>query len=349
MAPSYRRLQQYAIGISILSILYNTAEGAVSVGLGSESSSRSLVFFGVQSAIEVISAAIVLWRFKKVALPGEERAVNLGAKELRIEKYASATIGALLVALSLGTEISAIVSLSSHQHPDSSNASLIVSASALVLMIGIWLPKRYLARALDSSVMAGEATCSLSCIQITIVLFIGSLVFRLWSGGWWVDSATSIILGFLFFWEGYKIIKWVRDPNFDGGCCKECRDVGAAEELGECYRDLCECCAEKSECKEAGECKCSPTSAGEEAIATTCCSSPSTDGSKCCTHELVKGTRPKPAGTCASNVGPSAKPKIDKCCSNDCAAETESPHSKESTNVQGSRTPSPASACCSDC
>jgi hypothetical protein len=284
MAPSYRRLQQYAIGISILSILYNTAEGAVSVGLGSESSSRSLVFFGVQSAIEVISAAIVLWRFKKVAPPGEERAVNLGAKELRhvtsrhnycrigsstnklfrIEKYASATIGALLVGLSLGTEISAIISLSSHQHPDSSNASLIVSASALVLMVGIWLPKRYLARALHSSVMAGEATCSLSCIQITIVLFIGSLVFRLWSGGWWVDSATSIILGFLFFWEGYKIIKWVRDPNFDGGCCKECRDVGAAEELGECYRDLCECCAEKSECKEAGECKCSTTNAGEE-------------------------------------------------------------------------------------
>jgi len=45
--PPYRRLQQYAIGISIISILYNGAEGAVSVGLGSESSSRSLIFFGV--------------------------------------------------------------------------------------------------------------------------------------------------------------------------------------------------------------------------------------------------------------------------------------------------------------
>jgi hypothetical protein len=55
------------------------------------------------------------------------------------------------------------------------------------------------------------------------------------------------------------------------------------------------------------------------------------------------------ASTCASNVGPSAKPKVDKCCSNDCAAETESPCLKESTNIQGSRTPSPASACCSDC
>ena len=83
LMPSYRRLQQYAIGISIISILYNGAEAAVSVGLGSESSSRSLIFFGVQSGIEVISACIVLWRFKKIAKPGEEKGVNLGAKELR--------------------------------------------------------------------------------------------------------------------------------------------------------------------------------------------------------------------------------------------------------------------------
>ena len=51
LMPSYRRLQQYAIGISIISILYNGAEAAVSVGLGSdsESSSRSLIFFGATS------------------------------------------------------------------------------------------------------------------------------------------------------------------------------------------------------------------------------------------------------------------------------------------------------------
>ncbi|KAF9476815.1 hypothetical protein BDN70DRAFT_811637 [Pholiota conissans] len=308
MAPSYRQLQQYAILISVVSIIYNGAEGGVSVGLGSESSSRSLVFFGVQSAIEVISAVIVVWRFWKVSPPGEEKAISLGARELRlvlfdfylpptnrfrrIEKYASASIGILLVILALGTEITAIVSLVLHQHPDSSNASLIVSVSALVLMVIIWLPKRYLARALDSSVMAGEATCSLSCIQITIILFTGSLIYRLWEGGWWVDSATSIILGFLFLWEGYKIIKWVRDPAFDGGCCKDCRVPGDVEELGECYRDLCECCAEKSECKEAGECKCSDDVA--EAAPSACCSPHGPNNEKCCTHEVINGPRPNP-------------------------------------------------------
>lgn len=81
--PSHRRLQQFAIAISIISIIYNGAEGGISIGFGSESSSRSLVFFGVQSAIEVISAIIVVWRFSKVAKPGEERKKILGARELR--------------------------------------------------------------------------------------------------------------------------------------------------------------------------------------------------------------------------------------------------------------------------
>lgn len=52
------------------------------------------------------------------------------------------------------------------------------------------------------------------------------------------------------------MIKWARDPDFDGGCCKECHPAHDTEELGESYRDLCDCCMEKSECKNAGECKC---------------------------------------------------------------------------------------------
>jgi hypothetical protein len=151
-----------------------------------------------------------------------------------------------------------------HQEPDTSNASLIISASALAIMILIWLPKRYLARALNSSVMYGEAICSLSCIQITIVLLIGSLIFRLWRGGWWIDGATSLILGILFGWEGIKMIRWVTNPAFDGGCCDNCHlrqppqgsKSGAPVGMVEQYRDLCACCAEKPECRDSGECKC---------------------------------------------------------------------------------------------
>ncbi|TDL25134.1 hypothetical protein BD410DRAFT_784952 [Rickenella mellea] len=296
--PSYRFLQQCAIIISIISVVYNGAEGGVSIGFGSESSSRSLVFFGIQSAIEVASAIIVLWRFRNVAKPGEEKAVTISPRELRIERVATGSIGGLLLALALGTEITAIVALALHQEPDLSNASLIISASALVIMIFIWLPKRYLARTLNSSAMQGEATCSLSCIQITLVLFAGSLIFRLWCGGWWVDSATSLFLGLLFGWEGWKMIKWVRDPAFDGGCCKDCHTPGtrldaATAELGEMGSDSCDCCSEKSKLGEV-----------EADIASV------RDLKKCCGSVQKKCCEKSPSGikSCCLEITPDSHP-----------------------------------------
>ena len=81
--PSYRRLQQYAIAMSIISVIYNGLEGGVSIGFGAESKSRSLIFYGIQSAIEVISAILVVWRFRKVARPGEEKSIKLSESDLK--------------------------------------------------------------------------------------------------------------------------------------------------------------------------------------------------------------------------------------------------------------------------
>lgn len=242
-----------------------------------------------------------------------------------MERYISGTIGSLLVLLGIGTEVSAVVALALHQEPDASNASTIVSAGAIVFMVIIWLPKRYLARALNSSAMQGEATCSLSCIQITIVLFVGSLVFRLWHGGWWVDSATSLLLGILFGWEGWKMVRWVCDPAFDGGCCAHCvphKNASlpfGASELGEVNRDLCDRCMENSECRESDECKCevpaSGSSVSQQREIQTAAHQPSfvtpqlghvkpasTDGSKCCSRRIIHAPSVSPVCKLSSKL-----------------------------------------------
>lgn len=139
-----------------------------------------------------------------------------------VEKVGSWGIGILIAMLSLATLGSAIAGLVTHDEPTSSAASLIVSASALVLMILLWLPKRYLARALNSSTMAGEAACSLSCIQITLVVFLGAFVFRISRKAWWVDNACCIVLSLLFAREAWKMLSWVTNPEFNGGCCRRC-------------------------------------------------------------------------------------------------------------------------------
>lgn len=242
--PSYRRLQQAAVLISILSILYNGAEGGVSIGLGADVNSKSLLFFGVQSLVEVISAILVLYRFRHIVKPGDEADTQLSPGELRLEKNATMGIGSLFIALAATTWATSSVALSNHQHPDTALPSIIVSASALVLMIAIWLPKVYLYKRLNSSAMKSEADCSLACIALTAVLLGGSIIYRVWKGGWWVDSSVALVLGLYFAKEGVEMVRWARHPEFNGGCCNSCAEPRPS--LQEGFNNRCDCCKERS-------------------------------------------------------------------------------------------------------
>ncbi|KAH7888633.1 hypothetical protein F5I97DRAFT_1854244 [Phlebopus sp. FC_14] len=217
---SLRRLQQFAIAISIFSVFYNVAEGVVAVLFGVDSSSRSLVFFGIQSVIEVASSAVVTWRFLTATKPGDQGTTGNGpSRDMQVERLATTGIGVLLIMLAFAAISTSIASLIAHDHPSPSDAALIIAASTTSITFLLWIPKRHLAHALNSSTMHGEALCALSCIQFGVVLFAGSLIYRVWRGGWWVDSATAIIIGLLFGWEGLKMVRWAQDREFNGGCC----------------------------------------------------------------------------------------------------------------------------------
>lgn len=210
-----RRMRIFALGISWISIIYNGIEGGVSIGIGADVVSRALIVFGIQSLVEVLSAALVIYRFRKEL--EDDYSVNLN-----LERRATLGIGILFVLLAIGTWVASIVALATHAEPESSTGSLAVSAGSLLCMIFVWLPKPWIAIELNSSVMRGEAACSLACIYLTIVLFIGSLIYKLWEGGWWIDSVIAILLGLFFLREGWEMIKWARSKDFDGGCCKTC-------------------------------------------------------------------------------------------------------------------------------
>ncbi|ORX49853.1 hypothetical protein DM01DRAFT_1308706 [Hesseltinella vesiculosa] len=212
MSTGNDKLRLYAIIISVISVIYNGAEGGVSVGFGGEAQSNSLLFFGVQSFVEVASAVLVVYIFVK----------NEGERDIKKEQYATIGIGILFCILTLGTWITSALSLAKHQSPDTAMPSIIISSSALCLMILIWAPKPWLAKRLNSSVMYGEARCSLACIFITLALLTGTLIYKFWKDGWWVDSALAIILGVFFAKESYSMLKWGFSSEFTGGCCQKC-------------------------------------------------------------------------------------------------------------------------------
>jgi len=271
-----RRMRVFALGISWISVFYNGIEAGVSIGVGIDVASRALVVFGVQSLVEILSAALVIYRYRREL--NDDAPANIA-----LERRATLGIGVLFIILTIGTWVASIIALINHDQPDSSTPSLIVSASALLFMVLVWLPKPWIAAELNSSVMRGEAACSLACIYLTIVLFVGTLIFKLWPKGWWIDSTLAILLGFFFLRQGWKMISWALNKDFDGGCCKTCSSHSTTLPFSNKVADSEKC---KGDCSET--CSAPPVTSSSSNTAAASISEPGHDASK---MESVEGDK----------------------------------------------------------
>jgi divalent metal cation (Fe/Co/Zn/Cd) transporter len=205
----------YARYLALFTIFYNLLEGLVSMGFGWADDSMALFGFGADSFIEVGSALLVLWRLR-----GDE--VGCASERLQRERRAAMGIGSLFVLLALGTSIGAVIQLASHHHPETTVPGLLVSVLSLGFMFWLWKSKRRAAKALDSRSLEGDAACSLACIQLSTVLFAGSLTFLLAPALWWVDAGAALVLSAFIAREGLSSIRASLKPDFTGGCgCHE--------------------------------------------------------------------------------------------------------------------------------
>lgn len=194
-----------AIWLSGWTIAFNLAEGLVSMGFGWAGDSIALLGFGADSFIEVASAVLVLWKL-------------LDHGNLERERKATRGIGWLFLGLAVGISGGASLQIRAQRHPPSTVPGLIISALSLALMAYLWRAKLQTAKALDSATLEADATCSLACIQLSGVLFAGSLLFLLVPTLWWVDAAAALGLALLIGKEGISMIRAARSPGFTGGC-----------------------------------------------------------------------------------------------------------------------------------
>ncbi|MBP7618630.1 MAG: cation transporter [Geothrix sp.] len=167
--------------------------------------SIALFGFGADSFIEVASALLVLWKLLDHGNLARERKATLG-------------IGRLFLALATGMAGGALLQLMARHHPPTTVPGLVISALSLACMVFLWRAKRQAAQALDSATLEADAACSLACIQLSAVLFAGSLLFLLLPGLWWVDAAAALGLALLIGREGLGMVRAARSAAFTGGC-----------------------------------------------------------------------------------------------------------------------------------
>ena len=119
---------QRVIRIQVLTLVWMTVEAGVSLGAAWAARSPALLGFGGDSAVELLSAAVVLWRFYSPS-PGE-----------RSEQRAARLAGGLLFALAAFVALASILTPLGHVEARSSPIGIVV----LVLAAGVmpWLAKQ---------------------------------------------------------------------------------------------------------------------------------------------------------------------------------------------------------------
>lgn len=202
------RWHRRALALAWITVGYNLVEGGVSIAFGVADDSVALWGFGLDSLVEVASALVVLWRLRG----------DLLAKATERERHATLTIGGLFLLLAATVAWGSLTQLIQRHHPDTTLPGMVIAALSLSFMVFLWRAKLRVSRELDSAALASDAACSLACIQLSAVLFVGSLLYWARPALGWVDAAAGLGLALLIAREGIQGIRAARRPDFSGGC-----------------------------------------------------------------------------------------------------------------------------------
>jgi divalent metal cation (Fe/Co/Zn/Cd) transporter len=204
-----RRLFRIAFLLSLFTIAANVLEGLVSMYFGSRDETLALFGFGVDSFIEVISAAGIaqmilrIWR-------------NPSSPRSRFEVTALRITGAAFYLLAAGLVLGAGVSILTGRRPESTFWGVVISLISITVMVGLFRAKRSVGGRLHSAPILADANCTLVCIYMSIVLLASSLLFAL-TGLGFLDSLGAFGLAWLSFREGRESFEKARGRECEGG------------------------------------------------------------------------------------------------------------------------------------
>ncbi len=188
--------RRLAIRLEWATIWWNLGEAVVTVTLGLMARSIALVAFGADSLIEVFASGVVVWH--------EEHEGDRSADRTRL---AHRLIGVAFVLLAVALLASATRRFATGEAPDPSPWGIAYTALAAVVMFGLAIWKRRVARRLDSSPLAAEADVTfLDGVLASSILV--ALILTAWRGWWWVDPAAALVVAGFAVREGVENLRW---------------------------------------------------------------------------------------------------------------------------------------------
>ena len=214
----------------VATISYNVIEAIVALSAGASASSTALIGFGLDSVIEVSSAAAVAWQFA-----GRDPEVR--------EKVALRVIACSFFGLAAFVTIDALRTLLGGGEAEPSTVGLVLAAVSLAVMPVLSWGQRRTGRELGSRSAVADSKQTLLCTYLSAVLLVGLGLNSLF--GWaWADPIAGLVIAGVAVREGVEAwrgdsccspVAALHQPESDEdcGCGPGCKDACCGDPAAE--------------------------------------------------------------------------------------------------------------------
>jgi len=188
------KLYRLALILAIFTIIYNVAEGIISIYIGYEDESLVLFGFGVDSFIEVISGlgiATMVLRIQR----------NPDSNRNDFERLALRITGFSFYILVIGLVISSIYNLYTNHKPETTFGGILIACISLGIMWALIILKTRIGKYLHSDAIIADAECARVCMYMSIILLTSSVIYHFFKIAY-IDSIGTLGLSYFAFKEG---------------------------------------------------------------------------------------------------------------------------------------------------
>jgi divalent metal cation (Fe/Co/Zn/Cd) transporter len=171
-----------------------SVEAAVSLFAAWWARSPALLAFGGDSAIELLSAMVVLWRFRA------------SVEHEQAEKRAARVAGALLFALAAFVAATSVTSLLGYSEPQPTFLGIAILVAAAAVMPWLAKEKRRLSGATGSAALRADAAQSALCAYLSLIALVGLGINAIWRVKW-ADPIAALVILPLIVREGREAMR----------------------------------------------------------------------------------------------------------------------------------------------
>ena len=186
-----RRLEYFTVA-------WNSLEALASIVAGVLAGSVALVGFGLDSVIETISGAALIWRL--------HHSNDVAHRREAAERIALKVVGICFVLLSLYVLIDSAHALLTREAPEHSIFGIVIAIVSVIAMPLLARAKRKVATAISSNAMQADSRQTDLCAYLSAIVLAG-LSLNAILGWWWADPVAGLLMVPIIAREGYEALR----------------------------------------------------------------------------------------------------------------------------------------------